>query len=168
MLLSTISTFANNLDDDNILDSGFETYITRVLASAQQGFYPLRGEENFKTLLPSSKEWFPSTQLIGTESCTISDVPQMGMYSYKMSWNLGLDYAKATALESKVVGSIAASLQKMGSSFTKEKMPSRGIEENWLISYGGDAGQGNMQTTILITLTEGATYKVNLKVIASH
>ena len=168
MLLSSVSVFGAGLEDEKILDSGFDTYFTRILKTAQQGFYPLRGEENFNTLLPSSKEWFPATQLVGTQSCIISDVPQMGMYSYKMIWDMGTNYNKAINLDSQVISAIETALQEMGSTYSKEKMPSRGVEENWLISYGGEAGQGNMQTTVLITLTEGATYKVNLKVIASH
>ena len=98
MLFSSVSVIAGGLEDEKILDAGFDTYFTRILKTAQQGFYPLRGSENFNTLLPSSKEWFPTTQFAGTQSCIISDVPQMGLYSYKMIWDLGKDYNKATLL----------------------------------------------------------------------
>ena len=167
MLFSSTTLFAKGNEEEKILHSDFGSYFTSILSNAQEGFSSLRGFENYKTLLPSSKEWFPVTQLSGTQSCIISDVPQMGLYSYKITWDLGIDYNKALNLDSQVIGAIETALQDLGARYSKEKMHSRGVEENWLITYDGIAGSGNKQTTVLITLTEGTSFKVKMKVIAS-
>lgn len=166
-LALSFGIYAGTPESPSLLPDDFCTNLSQLIQIAPNGFYSVRGEQNSSPKLPNSQEWFSELGFSGSTSSVISDVPEMGNYNFRSSWQQGEDFVRAMKLEQALLAKVKECIAANGWTAEEMVMPSNSTSESFLFVIHDAKNPKFNNINILITLNDKVSFEVGLKITYS-